>query len=120
MTVIDIDARSPNRTFDKFLIDSNLIANFHTNYARDHDYRHYGFDFISSELDAESFLSELDKQAELKAPFSTTCQKAESIRRSLKRPDSLKLGAVNFFKFHASSARRICCSCHETGSFFPN
>jgi hypothetical protein len=77
------------------------------NYAVDNHFESYCFDSINTAEDAIKFADELDKDS------TTGCAKARSIR------DGINDGG--FYSKNPrhclASARRVCCGCHETGSY---
>jgi hypothetical protein len=111
-----IDARSARKDFDKQMREQGLIRS----YAKDHDYKLHGFDFIKTEDDVDKFLVELDSAPTWHSMGNGSCTKALRIRSALSKPDEFNWGKVNNFKMYASFVRRTCCGCHETGSFKPN
>lgn len=115
-----IDARSTCKDFNNQMRELGVINNYPDSYAKDHDYKHHGFDFVQTEDDVDKFLAELDEAPTWHSMGSGSCAKALRIRNSLNKPDEFNWGKVKCFKMYASFARRICCGCHETGSFNPN
>ena len=75
-------------------------------YAKDHHFEKWCFEDINTIEDVLNFCILLDSES------TTYCTKARSIRN--------RLGVecyANNPKILLASARRVCCGCHETGSF---
>jgi len=114
-----IDARSPCNDFNQHMRSQGVIRNYPESYAKDHNYKHHGFDFIQTEEDIEGFLDELDAAPTWHSMGDGKCTKAWRIRKALSKPDDFNWGKLKRFKMYASFARRTDCGCHETGSFNP-
>ena len=121
LTKRKIDARSSCADFNHALLELHLISNYPGSYAKDHNYRDYGFSFISSDHEAEAFLKTLDKDnddLDTVPIFKWGCTKAKSIRHGMLKRWNF-CSSLEQFKALASSARRTECCCHDTGSFRP-
>jgi len=87
-------------------------------YLKDHHFAKYVYFDINTLEDVEAFLVKLDKDNvdhTKPGPFRRGCSKARGIRSYLEKDfwkeDADRLRAA------ISHNRRICCSCHEVGSF---
>lgn len=83
--------------------------------ADDYYFAKYIYTDIETLEDVEKFIAQLDADHNEQLCFGTGCIKAKVIREYLKKdfwkktPDRLRsMIAYN---------RRVCCSCHETGSY---
>jgi hypothetical protein len=117
LDVIKADARSTNKDFNRRLISEGVLPKYFGSYAKDHHYEKFGFDFVSTEDDIEHFLNELDRAPEAFLGRIGKCIKAREIRRKLEKDNTYGWDNLSRFRLFASSARRICCACHETGSY---
>jgi len=83
-------------------------------YPRDHHFRPC-FELIRTRADVESFLVEL--QMDRLKVTDGVCPKVRSIRDALDHP-ACKWDKLEEHILHTlTRARRICCWCHETGSY---
>jgi hypothetical protein len=85
-------------------------------YAVDIHFEEFVLNSIKTTEDAADFLTQLDLDAGAHSPGSK-CQKAERARRWLS--DSFWTARQNHIRAAIAVQRRICCGCHETGSFSP-
>ena len=113
-----VDARTPLNEFTAALQAQGHIHHYPGAYAKDTHFKQHGFSTIHTEADVAAFLDTLDAAPGFNGDISP-CAKAQAIRASLSTPDDYKWGVVERFKLFASARRRVHCSCHETGSFFP-
>ena len=113
-----VDARTPLNEFTAALQAQGHIHNCPGAYAKDTHFKQHSFSTIHTEADVAAFLDTLDAAPGFNGDISP-CAKARAIRASLSTPDDYKWGVVERFKLFASARRRVHCSCHETGSFFP-
>ena len=113
-----VDARAPLNEFTAALQAQGHIHHYPGAYAKDAHFKQHGFPTIHTEADVAAFLDALDAAPGFNGEVSP-CAKAHAIRASLSTPDDYKWGVVERFKMFASARRRVHCSCHETGSFFP-
>mgnify|MGYP000359688213 CR=1 FL=1 len=113
-----VDARAPLNEFTAALQAQGHIHHYPGAYAKDTHFKQHGFSTIHTEADVTAFLDALDAAPGFNGEVSP-CANARAIRASLSTPDDYKWGVVERFKLFASARRRVHCSCHETGSFFP-
>jgi hypothetical protein len=79
-------------------------------YARDHHFKHWIYEDLKTPEDVQAFLAQLDKDSDY-----TGCIKAREIRSMLASPFWSE--NMDRIKSAISSNRRVCCGCHESGSF---
>lgn len=91
-------------------------------YVKDHHFRHYVLQPQLSTLEqVEEFLQKLDndrKARNFSPSFDWVCSKVRSARHSLAYESALS-NDLDWALRSLARARRVCCSCHETGSFHP-
>ena len=100
---------------EKELKASGLIRG--DDYARDADFARHVLVEVGTLEQAEAFLAELDGEntKTTSPPFRWGCTKAKLIREYLDNPFWCQ--TPDRIRSAIAHNRRVCCSCHETGSF---
>ena len=107
--------------FQSWLFRTNILR-WDFQYAKDiHFERYLVSAHIKSLQDLERFLDTLDQQSEGSFHRLNGCSKAHLVRNYLLKPPKVFNGEeeskFDFSLTMLASSRRICCLCHETGSF---
>lgn len=113
---VKVSAYTDVKTAEALMKQAGILHDW--DYARDgHFSRWIIGETVKTMEDVEAFLAKLDKDNEeqTKPPFRWGCTKAKQIRSWLNKPFwTENMGRV---MSAIAPARRVCCSCHETGSF---
>jgi hypothetical protein len=111
-----INSRSSVKDIETALKETGVLPNYDWAYAKDQDHQR-AYDDLTTPEEVEKFLAALDQDNKelTKPPFQWGCTKARLIRQYLQKP----FWIMNMARMKAaiSHNRRVCCSCHETGSF---
>jgi len=104
---------------DKLLRTAGYMRDWE--YLKDRDFAKFIYLDINSLEDLEAFLVKLDKDNEehtKPGPFRWGCSKAKGIRSYLTGNNrAFWTGSVERLRLAMAPNRRICCGCHEVGSF---
>lgn len=107
--------------FQSWLFRTNIFR-WDFEYAKDiHFERYLISSHIKSIQDLESFLDTLDLESKGSFHRLNGCSKTKLVRNYLHKPpnvvDGMEESKLEFSLAMLASSRRICCLCHETGSF---
>jgi hypothetical protein len=119
LAIPGVHSRMGVKEFDAALKAAGVLPNYDWSYSKDHHWAWCNFLDIKSVEDALRFADENDAHRRAMGGMGSDlpCQKNYQIREWLAKP--FWRADVSRVRQVLACSRRICCGCHETGSYKP-